>query len=77
MSKYDDYVIEHNGMYYVAYWDSKSNQYKGSLRVDVKKITGCTGFFCSTKASLKGAGGYSYTNRKSALDRARKIYPFE
>ncbi len=71
---YASCVIEHNGRYYVARYNERNAQYEGSLTAEMRRLTGCSGFTCRSKAGLPGAGGYSYATRSSALRRAREIY---
>lgn len=74
--KASDFVVEHEGRFYVAYWNEKAARYEGSLTTEIAKKSGCSGFFCRSKAGLPGAGGYSYAHRRSALARARDCYEF-
>jgi hypothetical protein len=74
MTNTNDYVIEYNGRHYVAIWNKRSAKYQGLLTKIIKKLTGCSSFFCRTKAGLPGAGGYSYRHRSDALRRARELY---
>jgi hypothetical protein len=74
MTNASKYVIEYNGRHYVAIWNKRSAQYEGSLTKTIKKLTGCSGFSCKSKAGLPGAGGYSYRYRSDALRKARELY---
>lgn len=73
-SKASDHVIEVNGRHYVAVWNERAAQYEGALTAELKKKTGCSGFFCRSKAGIPGAGGYGYASRSSALRKARELY---
>lgn len=65
-------IHEYGGRFYVA--DYRDGQYTGSLTPRNRKLTGCSGFFCRTKAELGSAGGYSYSRRSDAVRKARELY---
>lgn len=77
MTKAENFVTEHNGRFYVAAWDERGAQYSGPLTAELRRKTGCSGFFCRSRQGLPGAGGYSYATRSAALRRARACFCLE
>lgn len=66
-------IHEYNGKFYIAKWSDKNAQWSGSLRADIAKGSGCSGFFCRSEKGLPGAGGYSYASKSAARRAVRKM----
>lgn len=72
-TRFDKYIQEYKGKFYIAEWKDKAGQFVGVLRGDIQRLTGCSGFYCKSEKGLPGAGGYVYSSRKSALRRCREL----
>lgn len=72
-----DYVQEIGGRWYLAVWSKRQAQWIGSLRPEIKRASGCSGWFCSHEWSIPGAGGYSCARRADAVRRAVQVYGLE